>query len=257
MAAAAVVRGLCWGVDTARACAAVAAAEHAGLRAAPPRSTHPDKRSDKTPHHRCAPNARPAPAAIEAPTPSVAARKRQSGRRRSTQTTDQPSRHRPPNELAAAGPDKQGPPRSQTPHPHPANPRPAIHDRPATPSHKHPTTTSTHITALTPTSQLRQAIAGDSIGFGVEQAGEAGKRGQGASPWSFTDPRQAAPPAVDRRASGESQRGWRGDSADPLLPARAGSFAAIATTRVAPCYREGSRAERPGHAREPFLRDAR
>ena len=48
-----------------------------------------------------------------APTPSVAAQQRQSGRSRSTGTTNQPSRHRQPA-LAVAGPDKAGRPRSRT-----------------------------------------------------------------------------------------------------------------------------------------------
>ena len=62
-------------------------------------------------------NVRPAPAAIEAPTPNVAAHQRQSGRSRSTKTTDQPSSHRPPRP-AVAGPDKTGRPRSHTPRRH-------------------------------------------------------------------------------------------------------------------------------------------
>jgi hypothetical protein len=52
--------------------------------------------------------------------PPRAAHERQSGRSRSTGTTDQPSNHRPPRR-AAAGPDKAGRPRSQTPTPHPAS----------------------------------------------------------------------------------------------------------------------------------------
>ena len=66
-----------------------------------PKTSAPTKPTD----HRCAPHLRPAPEAIEAPTPSVAAHQRQSGRSRSTGTTDQPSRHRPPT-ATAAGPDK-------------------------------------------------------------------------------------------------------------------------------------------------------
>ena len=47
------------------------------------------------------------------PRPGVAAHQRQSGRSRSTGTTNQPSRHRQPA-LAVAGPDKAGRPRSRT-----------------------------------------------------------------------------------------------------------------------------------------------
>ena len=61
------------------------------------RPTRPPRSAPTKPtHHRCAPSVRPAPAAIEAPTPRVAAHERQSGRSRSTGTTDQPSSHRPP-----------------------------------------------------------------------------------------------------------------------------------------------------------------
>ena len=73
----------------------------------------PDPRSDQAHPSSMPQSMQPAPAAIEAPTPSVAARERQSGRRRSNGTTDQPSSHRPPPR-AAAYPDKAGRPRSQT-----------------------------------------------------------------------------------------------------------------------------------------------
>ena len=75
---------------------------------------HATNRSDQAHPSPMRPHVRPAPAAIEAPTPSVAAHERQSGRSRSTGTTDQPSSHRPPPP-AAAGPDKAGRPRSKTP----------------------------------------------------------------------------------------------------------------------------------------------
>ena len=62
--------------------------------------------------------------------------------------------HRPPPH-AAAGPDKAGRPRSQTPHP--ASFRRIIHDRRATPSQntQPPPQARTNSTALTPTPELR------------------------------------------------------------------------------------------------------
>ena len=88
------------------------------------------------------------------PRPRVAAHQRQSGRSRSTGTTDQPSSHRPPPH-AAAGPDKAGRPRSQTPHP--ASLRRTIHDRRATPhtNTQPPPQARTNSTALTPRPELR------------------------------------------------------------------------------------------------------
>ena len=67
---------------------------------------------------------------------------------------DQPSSHRPPPH-AAAGPDKAGRPRSQTPHP--ASLRRTIHDRRATPhtNTQPPPQARTNSTALTPTPELR------------------------------------------------------------------------------------------------------
>ena len=102
-------------------------------RSAPPRSNHRPLLTRAPPAHPSPMRSpvRPAPGAIEAPRPTGGGRPKQSGRSRSTGTTDQPSRHRPPT-LAVAGPDKAGRPRSK-PEPHPANPRPVIHNRPATP----------------------------------------------------------------------------------------------------------------------------
>ncbi len=83
-------------------------------RAQPARQFNPKGQLRPSPTvHDASLHMRPAPGAIEAPTPSVAAHERQSGRSRSTGTTDQPSRHRPPTP-AVAGPDKAGRPRSRT-----------------------------------------------------------------------------------------------------------------------------------------------
>jgi hypothetical protein len=69
----------------------------------------------------------------------TAAHERHSGRSRSTGTTDQPSRHRPPT-AAAAGPDKAGRPRSKAPV---RQSTAVIRDQRATPHANTPTPTST------------------------------------------------------------------------------------------------------------------
>ncbi len=124
-------------------------------RSALPRSNHATTAPTKPTHHRCAQNVQPAPAAIEAPTPRVAAHKRQSGRSRSTGTTDQPSSHRPPT-LAAAGPDKQGRPRSQTQPIRPASAGSSTTGgRPLTQNTQPPPQARTNNTASTPETQPR------------------------------------------------------------------------------------------------------
>ena len=75
----------------------------------------PDHRAPTKPtHHRCAHSVRPAPAAIEAPTPQRGGPPK-TERPQSLQRNDRSTiSHRPPPH-AAAGPDKAGRPRSQTP----------------------------------------------------------------------------------------------------------------------------------------------
>ena len=89
---------------------------------APQQPTHDPRSAQPTPSHDASPSCGQLPQRSRYPRhPAVAAHQRPSGRRRSTGTTDQPSRHRPPPRRAVAGPDKPGRPRSRSSRPSPAD----------------------------------------------------------------------------------------------------------------------------------------